>query len=122
MIDEDEHSGDHLHGSDSDRGGAPCPPGSLKSGVAKHLNWVDKEGGLPRYIERIACHVHFDRGEPVGEAIAFAVNDCKKMCASGESNFGHVHPQFQTEACAAVADWERMRASAHAKGNIPKLK
>lgn len=118
----DEPHGDHLHGSDDAHGGAPCPPGALRSGVAKHLNWVDKEGGLPRYIERIACHVHFDRGEPVGEAIAAAVGDCERMCATGESNFGHVHPQFQTEACAAVADWKRMRASADAKGNVPKQK
>jgi hypothetical protein len=114
--------GDHVTGSDDGPGGDPCPPGALRSVVSKHLNWVEEEGGLPRYIERIACHVHFGHGRPVGEAIAFAVNDCKKMCATGESNFGHVHPQFQTEACAAVADWERMRASAHAKGNVPKLK
>lgn len=113
--------GDHVHGPD-DGGSAPCPPGSLRSAVAKHINWIDKEGGLPRYIERIACHIHFDRGHTVSEAIADAVADCEKMCATGESNFGHVHPQFQTEACAAVADWERMRASAHAKGNVPKLK
>jgi hypothetical protein len=83
---------------------------------------VDKEGGLPRYIERIACHIHFDRGEPIPDAIAAAVNDTKRMCSTGESNFGHVHAAVQSEACSAVADWERMKASAHAKGKIPKLK
>jgi hypothetical protein len=105
-------------------GGAPCPPGALKEHIKAHpkTNWVDKEGGLPRYMERIACHVHFDRGEPISEAIAAAVADCEKMCATGESNFGHVHAQFQAEACSAVADWRRMRASAAAKGNVPKLK
>ena len=95
---------------------AGCPPGALKQHVSAHpkLNWVDKQGGLPRYIERIACHVHFDRGEDIGEAIAIAVADCKKMCASGESNFGHVHAGPQSEACAAVADWERMKVGAKA--------
>ena len=123
MSDSDEISGDHLHGHDDDKGGPPCPPGSLKSATAKHVNWVTRDGpGLPRYIERIACHIHFDHGMPIGEAIAAAVADCKRMCASGESNFGHVHSQFQAEACAAVADWERMRATAHARGHVGKLK
>lgn len=120
MADDETVHGDHIGGHDGSDGAAPCPPGSLAMGGK--LNWVDKEGGLPRYIERIACHVHFGKGHPVGEAIAFAVNDCKRMCSTGMSNFGHVHPQFQTEACAAVADWERMKASADAKGTRAKLK
>ena len=70
-------------------------------------------GGLPRYIERIACHVHFDRGEDISTAIAIAVADCKRMCATGQSNFGHIHAAAQSEACAAVADWERKKAQAH---------
>lgn len=113
-------NGDHDH----DAPGFPCPPGSLKEKVKAHpkTNWVDKEGGLPRYIERIACHVHLQRGHDISSAIAIAVSDVKRICATGESNFGHVHPQFQTEACSAVTDWERMRAGAHAKGNLPKLK
>lgn len=93
----------------------PCPPGSLKSATSAHpkLNWVDKVGGLPRYIERIACHVHFDRGEDIGSAIAVAVADCKQMCATGQSNFGHVHAAPQSEACDAVQEWERKKAEAH---------
>ena len=102
----------------------PCAPGSLKSAVTGHghTNWIDKEGGLPRYIEEIACHVHFDRGEEIGASIAVAVSDCDKMCATGESNFGHIHAASQSRACAAIADWNRMKASADAKGTRPKVK
>lgn len=91
-----------------------CPPGALRSKLAKHHNWVTEQGGLPRYIERIACHVHFDRGHDIGSAIAIAVADCKKMCAAGESNFGHINSGSQSEACAAIAQWEKMKAAAHA--------
>lgn len=93
----------------------PCPPGALKSAAATHANWIDEQGGLPRYIERIACHIHFDHGKDIGEAIEFAVADAEKMCSTGESNFGHVHAAKQSEACEAVAHWEAMRAATHAK-------
>jgi hypothetical protein len=93
----------------------PCPPGALKRSFGPHENWIDEQGGLPRYFERIACHVHFDHGYPISEAIAIAVADAEKMCSTGESNFGHIHAAPQSEACEAVAHWEAMRAAAHAK-------
>jgi hypothetical protein len=98
----------------------PCPPGALRSKIlnhSKHHNWVEEQGGLPRYIERIACHVH-DKGQPIDIAIAIAVNVVKKMCATGDVNFPgrqNVNPKSRAEACAAVAQWEKMKASAHAK-------
>lgn len=92
-----------------------CPPGALKEKLSKNHNWVEKQGGLPRYIERIACHIHFDHGMDISEAIAAAVADVEKMCSTGESNFGHVHPQHQSEACEAVAHWEAMRVAARAE-------
>jgi hypothetical protein len=100
----------------------PCPPGALKRSFGKHENWIDEQGGLPRYFERIACHVHFDHGLDISEAIAIAVADGEKMCATGESNFGHIHAAPQAEACEAVAHWEAMRAAAHAKSAAESAK
>lgn len=81
-------------------------------------NWVDKTGGLPSYIERIAKHLHYEKGMPIGRAIATAVNAAKKMCATGDLNF----PGRQTlnvgsraQACKAVAEWNAKRAAARAK-------
>jgi len=62
-------------------------------------NWVEKAGGLPNYIERIAKHIHYDSGLSISHAIAAAVNRCKVLCAKGNA-----------QACAAVASWERKRA------------
>lgn len=63
-------------------------------------NWVDKAGGLPNYIRRIAKHIHSDSGLTISHAIAAAVRRVKVLCAKGNA-----------EACAAVASWERKKAS-----------
>jgi hypothetical protein len=94
-----------------------CPPGALSRalGPGHDHSWIVEQGGLPRYLERIACHVHFDHGLPIGEAIAIAEADCEKMCTTGESNFGHVHAAPQSEACEAWAHWKAMKAAADAQ-------
>lgn len=62
-------------------------------------NWVDKAGGLPNYIERIAKHLHYEKGFSISHAIATAVNRVKVLCGKGNA-----------EACAAVASWEKKKA------------
>jgi hypothetical protein len=77
-------------------------------------NWVDKAGGLPSYIERIAKHLHYEKGMPIGRAIAVAVNACKRMCATGDLNFPgvqNVNAGSRAEACKAVAEWEAKKAA-----------
>lgn len=77
-------------------------------------NWVDRVGGLPNYIERIAVHL-VEKGMAVGHAIAVAVNAAKKMCATGDVNWPglqQVNPGSRGEACAAVAEWEAKKAAA----------
>jgi hypothetical protein len=78
-------------------------------------NWVQKAGGLPSYIKRIAKHL-VDKGMDQSRAIATAVNAAKKMCSTGDLNFPgsqQVNPGSKAEACAAVADWERKKAQSH---------
>lgn len=79
-------------------------------------NWVDKVGGLPDYIDRIAVHL-VGKGMERGHAIATAVNAAKKMCATGDLNLpGHqdVNPGSRAEACSAVQEWEAKKAQSHA--------
>jgi len=76
-------------------------------------NWVERAGGLPRYIERIAMHLHNERGMTISHAIAVAVNVTKRMCATGDLNFpGHqsVNVGSRAQACKAVAEWEAKKA------------
>jgi hypothetical protein len=78
-------------------------------------NWVQKAGGLPSYIKRIAKHLT-EKGMDQSRAIATAVNAAKKMCATGDLNFPgsqQVNPGSKAEACAAVADWEAKKAKSH---------
>lgn len=69
-------------------------------------NWVEQEGHLPRYIERVAKHIIADSGYTVSRAIAAAVSQTKKRAAKGNG-----------EAAAAIAQWYRMRAAAKARPN-----
>jgi len=77
-------------------------------------NWVDEEGGLPPYIDRIAKHLESDQHMSREEAIATAVNTAKKMCATGDLNFPgkqNVNAGSRAEACNAVRQWEKMKAN-----------
>lgn len=82
-------------------------------------NWVEKTGGLPQYIKRIATHLRA-KGMTESHAIATAVNAAKKMCATGDVNFPgrqNVNPGSRAEACAAVASWEAKKAASRATPN-----
>jgi hypothetical protein len=63
-------------------------------------NWVEKSGGLPSFIERVAKHIAADSGYDTSRAIAAAVSQVKKMAAKGNA-----------EAQKAVAQWEALKAS-----------
>jgi len=81
-------------------------------------NWVDRVGGLPSYINRIALHLHTESGMDISRAIATAVNAAKKMCLTGDLNWPglqHVNLGSRAEACAAVAEWEAKKSASHVK-------
>jgi hypothetical protein len=67
-------------------------------------NWVDKAGGLPDFIERVAKHLHYEQGFTISHAIATAVSKCKKWCAKGLA-----------KACNAIRQWEQKKAGTRVK-------
>lgn len=73
-------------------------------------NWVDKVGGLPKYIERIALALIRERGMPRERAIPVAINRVKMWAAGG----GDVNPDTRAKAAKAVAEWEAKKAKARA--------
>jgi hypothetical protein len=86
-------------------------------------NWVDYAGGLPDYIERIAKHIHYEHGKPIGTAIAMAVGTVKRWCRGGEvavsakggvSKTHGVSAATKAKACAALASWEAKRKAGSA--------
>ena len=69
-------------------------------------NWVEKVGGLPDFIRRIAKHIFYDSpGMTVSHAIAAAVNRVKKLAAKGNP-----------KAIKALAQWTAKKAAAHSLG------
>ena len=79
---------------------------------AELANWVEKAGGLPKYIKRIEKHLEA-KGMDKSRAIATAVNAAKKMCATGDTSLPgeqQINAGSRAEACAAVAEWEAKKA------------
>lgn len=81
-------------------------------------NWVEAAGGLPKYIERIAKHLHYEKGMTISAAIATAVNTVKRWARKGGVvKYGDPHNMHVTtitaaQAAKAVAEWEAKKASA----------
>lgn len=76
-------------------------------------NWIEKNPvhkGLPNYIKEIACALIRDHGFTISHAIATAVSRVKVWAVSPETK-----PDTKAKAAAAIAQWESMRAGAHAK-------
>jgi hypothetical protein len=72
-------------------------------------NWVQDAGGLPDYICRIARAIK-RKGRTTGQAISIAVSRVKKW-----STGVGVDSDTQVKATAALAEWEKLKAKAHAK-------
>jgi len=98
---------DHLVEEDD----TPDPDANASEGE-EFKNWVEKAGGLPRFIKRISKHLR-RKGMTESHAIATAVNVVKKMCSTGDLNYPgkqSANPVSRARACAAVASWEAKRA------------
>lgn len=78
----------------------------LERAPGKADNWIEKAGGLPKYIERIAKHLHYEQGMSIGHAIAAAVNTVKRWAKGG----GNVSASTVAKAQAALAEWEAKKA------------
>lgn len=73
-------------------------------------NWVEATGGLPKYIERIAKHLHYEQGMSISRSIAVAVNTVKRWAKGGtvtsRGTTKRITAKTQAQAAAAVASWE----------------
>jgi hypothetical protein len=102
------------------------PPSSVYPGLERvpgEQNWVDQVQGLPSLVERVAKHLHYEKGYTISRAIATAVNWNKKMCSTGTAFGGKVKvgARAKAAACRAVAQWERKKGQARATPNKKSL-
>lgn len=79
-------------------------------------NWVEKSGGLPSYIKRIAKHLHHEEGMEVGRAIATAVNTVKKWARGGDN----VKEKTKALAIKAVGQWEAKKGKS-VNASVPQM-
>lgn len=76
----------------------------LERAPGKNDNWVESAGGLPPFIERVAKHIHYEGGKTISQAISMAISQCKTWAAKGNQ-----------QAVRAIAEWEKLKATSHAK-------
>ena len=73
-------------------------------------NWVENENGLPRYIEEVSIGI-MKSGKTREQAIPIAISRIKRWAAGLDG----VTKKTQIKSAAALALWEKMKASARAK-------
>lgn len=91
------------------RPGKPSPSSKTMPGLnwSPRKNWVERRGGLPDYIERIAKQLIARRGLPRPQAIQLAIGIVKRWARGG----GNVKPDIRAQAAQAVAQWNAMKNS-----------
>jgi hypothetical protein len=78
--------------------------------------WHHKGWQLPAYIQHVANDL-IASGHSESRAVEMAVGIVKNW-AAGHDGHGHaVHPDTQTKAAAAVAEWEALKAAASKKSS-----
>ena len=80
-------------------------------------NWVEIEGGLPKYIERVALGIMKGSGLPRERAIPIAISRIK-VWATGKG----VNADTQARAIKALAEWEKLKLKAAARRAKNKVK
>jgi murein L,D-transpeptidase YcbB/YkuD len=83
-------------------------------------NWWEKVGGLPELVTRVAKHLVSERGKSESTAIATAISQIRKVCATGMTFGGKVPVKASTKAeyCKAAAEIEAKRAAAKARSAV----
>ncbi len=95
------------------RGSVAYDSTHIKIGKTNEGLWHHKNMQLPAYIQHVARQLEM-AGHSESEAAHMAVGVVKNW-AAGHDGHGHqVHPETQAKATAALADWEKLRAQAHA--------
>lgn len=86
-------------------------------------NWVDIKGvmkssgdrGLPEYISRLAKQFTYAKKFTREKAIQWAVGIARRWCETGfvrPGGKGQLNPGSRAQACAAIKQWEQMKARA----------
>lgn len=87
-------------------------------------NWVDRkgvrnsassDGSLPMYITRLAKQFTYGKKFVRSKAIQWAVGIARRWCETGfvfKSGKGQLNAGSRSQACAAIKQWEQMKARA----------
>lgn len=74
-------------------------------------SWVERVGGLPKYIDEIARSIKAKRGTTTSQAIQLAIGAVQRWARGG----GDVNADTRAKAVKAVAEWNIKKARSKAQ-------
>lgn len=84
---------------------------TLERAPGKNDNWVESNGGLPPFTDKVARALHQDKGMTIQRAIATARSRIRKWAAGGAG----VSAAVQAKAAKDEAAWAALKAKARGK-------
>jgi hypothetical protein len=77
--------------------------------------------GPPRYVARLADHLHESKGKSLGQALAVAVNVVRRVADGGHRPGEDVNPKAGEEALAAAELWDARAAAGELGDALPLM-
>jgi hypothetical protein len=96
--------------------GLTCHHPPLPSKPGKQ-NWIDEQGGLPKYIDCRARAIFWEGNARGPDAVSRAIKISVGVTEDEAEGRRKVTPKVRAMAQAAVAEWNRKRAAARATPN-----
>jgi hypothetical protein len=93
------------------------PPPAAADEAGKHDNWIEEQGGLPKYIDCRARAIYWSGSATGPEAVSRAIRIAVGVTEDEAAGKRNVTPKTRAMAQAAVAEWNRKRAAARATPN-----
>jgi hypothetical protein len=94
--------------------GLTCHHPPLPSKPGPDDNWIEQQGGLPKYIDCRARAIYWSGSATGPAAVSRAIRIAVGVTEDEAAGKRKVTPKTRAMAQAAVAEWNRKRAAARA--------
>lgn len=94
--------------------GLTCHHPPLPSKPGGHDNWVEEQGGLPKYIDCRARAIYHEGPVKGPEGVSRAIRIAVGVTEDEAEGRRKVSAKTRAMAAAAIAQWNKMRAKARA--------
>jgi hypothetical protein len=97
--------------------GLTCHHPPLPTKPGKNDNWIEEQGGLPKYIDCRARAIYWSGSATGPDAVSRAIRIAVGVTEDEAAGKRNVTPKTRAMAEVAIAEWNRKRAAARATPN-----